>query len=365
MNMPVVPKIQEAFEIEPLDRVAFDTIPSSPMLHFTSQAMQSLAANRVIRPNKNTSINYATDNKQAMQITSENKANKLTLTIDNTELFTKSNSKGLKKCFAFVLVQCNYQNYAKEIGFPLQALVDNGMYKSIDTARRGIKDNIEKIMALTFKGSSTKGNHTVEEQGGKLIYHYTIKNGYVTLSFNEKINVQFMAQYFTMLPKFAFALPNNAFSLIEYIFYLARQNSRAIKEQGYFNIGLRAIRDYLCLPHETETKDHSRLIKEPIEKAIEDIEDANNNSNFTITPIYKDDYGSVKEWLDGYIKVELKEEFADTFIHIADTTAARVAQSIKRREAALTMIEAKNKSKEAAGAEKKTTRKPRKKTTKQ
>lgn len=337
----VIPKIQESFETDVIDRVAFDTMPSSPMTHLTFRAMQSAAANRAMTPNKNTTVTYSrSPDKQEMRITSENKSNKLTLTIDNAELFSKANSKGLKKCFAFILVQCNYQNYAKEIGFPLQALVDNGMYKSIDAARRGVKDNIEKIMALTFKGSSSKGKQVIEEQGGKLIYHYTIKNGYVTLSFNEKLNVQFMAQYFTLLPKFAYALPNNAFSLVEYIFYLARQNTRDIKEHGYFNISLRAIRDYLCLPQETETKEHARLIKEPIEKAIDDIELANNNASFTITPVYNEDCSSVKEWLDGYIKVELKNEFAETFIHIADKTAARVAQSIKRKETALAMIEA-------------------------
>lgn len=338
----IAPKIQDVVEVSTIERREFETMPTSPMLHLTNQAINAFGAGRPIKANRNTTIGYGYSDKNPdmWSITSKNSNNELTLSIDDIGLL-KTNNKGLKKCFAFILVQCNDQHYSPKIGFPLQALVDNGMYSSVSNARRGIKDNIEKIMAMTFKGTSKKGKKVLEEQGGKLIYHYEIKNNYVTLYFNEKINVAFMAQYFTMIPKFAFALSNNAFSLIEYIFFLSRQNTRAIKEKGYFNINLRAIRDYLNLPDENDTKKHSQYIRQPIEEAIEAIEEANNNSSFTITPIYNEDCKSIKEWLGGYLQIGLKEEFAETFIKIADGTAKKVEQSQKRREKALTMVEAK------------------------
>lgn len=318
----------------------FETLPSSPILHLTNQAINSFGANRPIKANKNTKINYIDGIDDQWSITSENKTSKLTLTIDNVGLL-KSSNKGLKKCFAFILVQCNDQHYKSEIGFPLQALVDNGMYANIKTARKGIKDSIERIMSLTFKGTSKKGKNVLEEQGGKLIYHYDIKNSYVVLSFNEKLNIEFIAQYFTMLPKFSFGLSNRAFSLVEYIFYLARQNTRAIKEKGSFNISFRAIQDYLNLPSEADTKDHTKLIRNPIEEAIEEVETANNNSSFTMTPIYNEGCKNIREWLDGYIQIGLKKEFADTFIKIAEDTEKQVEASLKRKEKAITMVEAK------------------------
>lgn len=348
---PIAPKIQDVIEVNSIENRDFETLPTSPMLHLTNQAINAFGAGRPIKANRNTDIGYVEKTPEMWSITSENKTSKLTLSIDNIGLL-KTNNKGLKKCFAFVLVQCNDQHYASEIGFPLQAMVDNGMYSSISNARRGFKDNIEKIMAMTFKGTSKKGRTVIEEQGGKLIYHYEIKKNYVTLSFNEKINVSFMAQYFTLLPKFSFALSNNAFSLLEYIFFLARQNTRTIKERGSFNIGLRAVRDYLNLPHEDDTKDHTKLIRNPIETAIEQIEEANNNASFTITPVYNEDSRNIREWLDGYLQIGLREEFAETFIKIADDTEKRVEASKKRREKALTMVEAKKISKAKEVAEK-------------
>ena len=318
----------------------FDTLPTSPILHLTNQAINAFGAGRPINPNKNTKVEYSANGENAWSITSKNKSNEITLSIDNIQLL-KTNNKGLKKCFAFILIQCNNQNYNHEIGFPLQALVDNGMYSSIPNARRGLKDNIEKIMSMTFKGNSKKGRKTVSEQGGKLIYHYEIKNNYVTLSFNEKINIDFMAQYFTLLPKFSFALTNNAFSLLEYIFFRARQETKNIKENGKFNISLRSIRDYMNLPNEKETKDHTKLIKNPIENAITEIEEANNNNSFTITPVYDENSRNISVWLDGYLEIGIKNEFAKLFIGIAENTQKKIEENNKRKQKALTIVEAK------------------------
>lgn len=318
----------------------FETMPSSPSIHLVNQAINAFGAGRPIKANCNTDIRYIEKSDDTWSITSENKTSKLTLSIDNIKLL-KTNNKGLKKCFAFVMVQCNNQHYAHEISFPLQALIDNGMYSSIRSARRGIADNIKKIMAMTFEGTSKKGKAIIKQDAAKLIYHMTIEKNYVTLYFNEKINVDFIAQYFTLIPTFAFALSNNAFSLVEYIFFLARQNTRSIKEKGYFNISLRAVRDYMNLPNEANTPNHSQLIRNPIEAAIEQIEEANNNSSFTITPIYKEDARNIKGWLDGYLQIGLNEEFAETFIKIATDTEKSVETSKKRKEKALAMVEAK------------------------
>lgn len=321
-----------------------DTLPTSPMMHLTNQAINSFSINRPIKSNKNTKIGYIQHKTKATpnswSVISENTSNKLTLTIDDIEKL-KSNNKGLKKCFTFIMQKCNEQHYNPEIGFPLSELVKNGMYSNIESARKGIKDSIERIMILTFKGTTMRGKRIIEEQGGKLIYHYSIKNSYVTLSFNQNFNVEFIAQYFTIFPRYAFSLGNKAFSLLEYICYLARQHVKDITDKGSFNIGLKSIQDYLCLPSETETRKHKQFIIDPIENSIEEIENTNNNSDFTITPIYDPNYKSIKEWLSGYIKVEFKGEYSKTFEQIAKKTEKKLELLEKRKEKALTMIEAK------------------------
>ena len=77
-----------------------------------------------------------------------------------------------------------------------------------------------------------------------------IERGQCTIYFNERISWSFIAQYFTILPRYYFRLPNRASDLLYYIFYLARQHTRDIEERGYFTIGFRAIQHRLQLPSE-------------------------------------------------------------------------------------------------------------------
>ena len=220
------------------------------------------------------------------------------------------------------------------------------MYKSIQSARRGFKDNIEKIMALTFKGECRKGKNKIVEAGGKLIYHYEIKNNYVTLSLNDKLNVEFLAQFFTVMPEYSYSLNTAAFSLMYYIFFRARQSTREIADKEKFNIRLETIRAYLLLPTADETKNHAYLIKEPIEKAIEEIELANNNKDFTLTLYHYDkdngkkieDCKNINEWLNCYLEVGLHGDYAKYFVSIANATREKIATANKRKEKAMQKV---------------------------
>ena len=250
----------------------------------------------------------------------------------------------------FILKKCNDQNYQEDISFPLQELVDKKMYKSIPSARKGFKDNIEKIMAITMSGISRKGKKEIVEAGGKLIYNYIIKNNYVTVSINPKFNINFLAQYFTVIPEYSYSLKTAAFSLIYYIFYLARQNTIEIAQNECFNISLEAIRAYMSLPNTSETSNQTYLIKKPIEEAIEEIEQKNNDSNFTLT-LYHYDYDkktgkgkhiedceNVEEWLNCYLEVGLHGDYAKYFLSIAQTTREKIEAGNKRRNKALQRV---------------------------
>ena len=144
---------------------------------------------------------------------------------------------------------------------------------------------------------------------------------------------RFIAQYFTILPRYCFKLGNKSFDLLYYIFFLARQNTREIRERGYFTISFRAIQTRLQLP--TDTKNPLRDIKDRIDDALTDIElqhrDIYKNDEFQIEPVY-DENAPISDFLDrGYLKVILKGDFAQGFIDISTTAEKQIDQAAKKQ----------------------------------
>lgn len=326
-----------------------DILPTGQAIHLTHQFINALSNNRPLKEDKNTEIywhDWHEKDVHKQEVTRKNQKGTISVSFDDVSMVNKKNNKGFFKIFVFTLIKCNEQNYNKVIGFPLQELIEKGAYSAIPNARRAIKQNMEKIMALTFRGEYLKGNRKVKEEGGKLIYHYKIEDNYVKLWLNENFNIDFLAQFFTIMPDYSYSLNSMAFSLMYYIFYRARQSTKDIADEESFNIKLETIRAFLLLPTTEETKNHTHLIKNPIEKAIEEIELANNNKDFTLTLYhYEKDRGkkiedckNTKEWLNCYLEVGLHGDYAKHFLSIAKTTREKIEAGSKRKEKAMQRV---------------------------
>ena len=163
-----------------------------------------------------------------------------------------------------------------------------------------------------------------------------IEKGQCTVFFNNRINWSFIAQYFTILPRYYFKLSNRASDLLYYIFFLARQHTRDIETQGYFTISFRAIQHRLQLPSEIDNGNPYRTIKQPIEEAIEELETEHSllygNTEFSLLPVC-DDTAPISDYLDnGYLKVTLAGAFAENYIAISKDTAKQIETAQKRRD---------------------------------
>lgn len=265
---------------------------------------------------------------------------KATISIKDIDTLAGSN-KTAKKLFVFILAKLNEQalHNGKQtrttINFPLEELVGLGLYSSIRAARRGVNSGLETLTNLKIAATVSRGKKNKIEQAELAVifpYYRTEKN-LVTVELNSHINWETLATFFTMLPIYSFKLKTKAFDLIYYIFYLARQNVQKIKETGHFNVSMRAIHSRLMLPSEIDNHDPARTIREPIEQAIEDIEDAAGTTDFTITPHFNEG-SSIKEYLDnGYIEIGLKGEYAQTFIDLADHRSQQIEKAAKRKAA--------------------------------
>ena len=291
--------------------------------------------------NHNTTYEVLEDGKRR-QVSVINPKAKVTIELADIDKMTGSN-KPAKKLFVLSLIKANEQaifdgQLTKDyISFPLQELIDIGFYKTPQSARTGFKAGMDALTSLKIKGhiQQTKKRGSSIDALEVLFTGANIKNGQCTVYFNPRISWSFIAQYFTILPRYYFKLPNRASDLLYYIFFLARQHTRDIEERGYFTIGFRAIQHRLQLPSEIDNGNPYRTIKQPIEEAIEELETEHSllygNTEFSLLPVYEET-ASIKDYLDnGYLRVGLTGAFAETYIEISKGTAKQIEQAEKRQ----------------------------------
>lgn len=261
---------------------------------------------------------------------------------DFSETFKKANNKGLIKIYTFVLIQVFEQCFQdhKLIELPPDAvqsvfigydkMVEAGLYTTKTIARDNFARNYEKLMHLHYSGNATK-----KKQAKDYIPLFTgglqEKNGY-SLVLNQLIDWNAIAEFYAVIPSWIFKLSNVAFQTALYIFYIARQNARKLSEHHTFTISLRALKGQLALPDETSTTDPKKLIRKPIESAIDEINREAHTNEFSIelTPEFKTNE-KITTFLDkGKLNITMNGDYITSYEKIDQKTKNRIAANEKR-----------------------------------
>ena len=343
----IIPSVSAPAITIPQREESFYNLPTSPA---SNLIMETLGAGADIAdlPARKKKIDHGTqyevlENGKSRRVIMTAPKSQVTIELADIDKLTGSN-KPAKKLFVFALIKANERaifdgRLAKDgVSFPLQELIDIGFYKTPQSARKGFKDGMDALTSLKVKGTiqETKKKSKSVEALEVLFTGANIKNGQCTIYFNERISWSFITRYFTILPRYYFRLPSRASDLLYYIFFLARQHTKDIAERGYFTIGFRAIQSKLQLPSEVGNTRPQQTIKQPIEDAIQQLEEEHHrqygNMEFQLLPCY-DETANIKDYLDnGYLKVTLVGDFAKTFIQISQDTAKQIEQAEKRQE---------------------------------
>ncbi len=264
-----------------------------------------------------------------------------TLTIKFKDINSISaNNKTIKKLFLFLLSKVAEQiTVSKDgslsdykIGFSMQELVDVGMYKSIRSAYKGMQRAAWDLVGISIGGEIKKGRKSEQTTVGSLFTFANVKMNYVEFELSGHLNWNVVAPYYTIIPNEIFGLTSRGFDLCSYIFYLARQNTEKIKKTGGLTISIKAICDHLRLPSYIGNKDPQRTIKEPIEAAIEDIEDKFRTTCFTIE--YDENFydAPIAQFVnEGFLRIQFKEEYAKHFLELQTTKEKQIQQAQKRK----------------------------------
>ena len=330
-------------------RQGFYNLPTSPAADLLVKTMGAREdVNELYQYRKPGSTIAVQSSGKARRIDVENTAGNVMIELSSVDKVI-GNRKGVKKMFLYALTQINEQAYSVENGvgvlrsdsitFTLQDLQDAGLYSTNDTARRGFTRARDAFTSMKVMGKQKRGKKSAATidalevlfTGGK------IKNNICTLYLNDRINWGFICSYYTLLPKWAFSLPINAFDMLYTIFFLARQNTSKIQQQGYFTISIETIRKRLGLPPLETTRRLKESIMQPIEDAITNIEDTRMaieqaGQDFTITPSPQE---NTRDFLEnGYLKIGLAGNYASSFIDIAQGKTEAIEAKKKKQEKA-------------------------------
>lgn len=252
----------------------------------------------------------------------------------------KENS-GAAKLLHYLLARLNEQAYSPEKGlktdeitFSLDAAHKAFKYKSKQTTSKMIERAADALTSLKIKGTAIdrKGEKIETSKVIAVLFPYfEKKRGVFTFTINQRVHWETILNYFTVMPKYSYALPPKAFKLAEVISERARQSIDDINKQGFFTISNRTLQKWLNLPLEEETTHPARDIVEAIEKAIVENENADKGQ------LYKFEHGGcsasagIKEYLtDGYLKVYPQDKILEYFKRLHDCKAKKIEARQKR-----------------------------------
>ena len=335
----IVSKLYPGQEIIPAtisqtDKLYF-TLPSTSLTKLTKQILNNPTRIKTTRRGqiKQTKLLLTGDS----TITYKGNDSTVTLTLERTkELFTKKIQNGAK-VFNFFLQKLNEQNRHELTRFQLSELVENGAYANKDSAYRGLKNIVNKIYAISIEGVATEYNGRKKQEKAfaksRMIstFNITYNDCFVSLTPIIRENMP----YITLLPNWSYKLNENSYMLLDYISILARQNTQEIKQNGFFNISLEAIRAHMGLPTPTEAgSDPKRLIFEPIDNAITEIEEKQKGTEIKITPSYYAEYENIQSYLAGYLRIELDQPAQTYMIERAIAQEKEYIEEQKRIEKA-------------------------------
>ncbi len=239
----------------------------------------------------------------------------LEITIDKINQIGLKQDENARKLFNFLITKANEQNKKEVIHFELKELVDRGIYKTENTAYKGTKLFLDKLLGIQLGGTQWvgygKNKQEIRAKKKQVLIGYDVTRRGTSEFEMKKDTINFFCLYYSLFPKWIYNLKNNkAYALADHVYYIAHQRKKGISKNGVFNISFENIRIILGLPSPKETEKHSEKIINPILKAIEDIEleqeKNNSNSKLFLTPFYNFNFKNASDFLSsGYLQIKI------------------------------------------------------------
>lgn len=254
--------------------------------------------------------------------------------------YRKFNSRPAKKMLLFVENELYQQIYYKGnmnddlVTFPLQKLVDKGLYTSIANARRGFFSASDILTAYRISATvkSGKTEYTTKEGNARIVVipSMWVDNNQCNVRLSQEINWKPIMKEYFLMPDSWWALPDNASDLELEIFRSIRLSKDKI-QNGSLTIktSLKTVSAWLNLP--TETKNPKRDVKDPIEIAVKQINESLDKKHFK-SKIIADSKAPLSQYLSGYLETNVSGKYIQNLFVLNEHQQARIENAMKKKD---------------------------------
>ena len=207
-----------------------------------------------------------------------------------------ANKRGIQgKVFDFIMSKANEQIFSKgalkikqdnEISFSLNELVQNHTFANLDTARKSIQKMVNVLTSIKVYATCTIKNKQFKtrekHEMSVLFYNIDVINNNVKIAINDKIDWRPILRRIYEVPSIAFSLNKLSYELYIYLqkYIKSKLNSKDLKEKGFISLRVDTIIRWLGLPTLSRTDKPKENILDPIQKAFEEIEKLQFQSNY-------------------------------------------------------------------------------------
>lgn len=258
----------------------------------------------------------------------------ITLSFKNILNFQNDNDD-IAKFFLYLLWAINHRatNRSKDItAYMLRLSVSDikntFKYSRNDSAKRAAVKAFRNIRNIEVTGTEIRKHNISSNKYFGLIemVDETSTKGFIDIRLSQDIEWELLAPQFTVIPKNIYSASSNAFNLAWLIAYTARQNVTEIQKNGYFTLKAKNIAQKLNLPI-SNTRRFSQYVKEPLEKAIEELEAINqslDNNYLRITPSDNAANTTGDEYMEKVkFQIEPVGDYKERFVKVANTRAKK------------------------------------------
>jgi hypothetical protein len=242
--------------------------------------------------------------------------------IETDNLLEKRSNSSARKIFLYFLRQILQQalsnaNVIRDgVTINYQDVIGKKMYRTTQTAKRGLERAFDLLSTIKVKGYISRGKGRIEQVKASVLFYDldTSKKGIATLKINDTLNWGYIIQQYSIMPDAYYELPPNAADLYYYIFNQARINiKKLIENNGKINISYKSIHTFLGLTSIESATNPTVQIKNPIENAIGDILDCDQDELY-IEVASPTEYNNINEYLErGYITAVINPECIEPY----------------------------------------------------
>lgn len=235
------------------------------------------------------------------------------------KIFTRQGNQ-FTKMLTFSMQHWKEEGYPGRVSFPLDDMVQAGMYSTQANARAGATTFLRQLSSISMKRKLNKNRSWI---GSNVITDWGIVNNVVFFDINPSVPNYLLAEFTSELPDWAYDLSPSAFNLLLKITGQARQSGKQIKETGCFDLRVDTVRAFMGLPSPTEVtgRKYKERIKDPIENALEEIEETSLRHRgewpIQITPTWNEGE-DIEAYLAERLVVKLPDSVQQDYVEIAE-----------------------------------------------